>query len=205
MDATNNMHYWLYFLLWSVPFTLFAVNCHRVFLIGSMSIPEFGYKSFSKREIQFYIWTNILSLLLIGLIVVCAWLLSVIFNWLNTSNILWLSLVGISYSLVFYAFSRLSLILPAIATEGNTRLESVWQLSKGHGAHITIIVGFVPVLLSSWTYLLLGKSFVIDVLLILIGYGLYAVEIAVLSLAYRYLNPSMVEAPASHQHDKPSE
>ena len=91
--------------------TIFAVTKHRIILLGEKSIPEWGLRRVSMREIRFILYS-----FGIGLLVIPPALLATIpvFGWV-------LAFVAISYVL-----GRLSLVFPAIATDQNWSFQDSW-------------------------------------------------------------------------------
>jgi len=58
--------YWI--LVWAV-YTLFAVTCHRIVLLGETSVPKYGLLSWTSRETRFFGWLFVLffyALLIVG-------------------------------------------------------------------------------------------------------------------------------------------
>src|SRR5260221_6060714 len=49
--------YWM--LAWAV-YTLFAVTCHRIVLLGETSVPKYGLLSWTSRETRFFGWLFVL-------------------------------------------------------------------------------------------------------------------------------------------------
>src|SRR3989475_4252641 len=55
-------------LCW-VVFTLFAITCHRIVLLGDASVPEYGLHSWTSRETRFFGWGAVVFLYVLLIVV----------------------------------------------------------------------------------------------------------------------------------------
>jgi hypothetical protein len=101
-----------------------------------------------------------------------------------------------------YFAARTSLVLPATAVDQRQNFRWAWAISKPHSMRLAFLVGIIPlasVLLqavgSLWTYELLWNP-VHQILTTFLYCSLLVVEIAILSLSYRWI----VETTATTQH-----
>ncbi len=182
---------WLPLLL--AAFTLAAVVCHRVFVLGDESMIGQGLVWWSSRETRFLGW-------LIGLgfcaatITVLGMIVSMIVGSMMTNGDQEPSQVGIVGSLflvdlvVAYFVGRWSLVLPATAIDDRPSLSWAWSTSRGNGLRLMVLVGLFPMGVNfASTFLPETRSVVDSILLAPVWLYVWAVEIALLSLSYREL------------------
>ena len=114
----------------------FAVTVHRLVLLGPESVPEWGLRRISKREVVF--------VLSFAFITVVALLPVILFTSLPVDSFA----IGLLTLLIYvYLFSRLSLVLPAIAIDRwLTPLDS-WRLSRPHQARLVFVLILFPIML----------------------------------------------------------
>ena len=195
---------WAMYLLWVVIFVIFAVHCHRLVLLGPQTdvplIPGWSW-----RETRFLLWGIAIYLVLGFCIVLFSLILASPLSLQSgpvdadeTAGVLrWVKHVtGI---LATYVVARMVLVLPASAVDHKPNLRQVWMLSRGNGWRLAIIVGGLP-----WAFSWLidlanrdGASIVEWLFLAVAGIVLLVVEIAALSLSYRYLVEARDRASAT--------
>ena len=173
-------------------YALFAVNCHRLVLIGENAVPEYGLLGWSLRETRFFGWSIGLYVLYI-LAMVLPLLLVVIINmffttpgannWLEYAQ--YLALIPATYMM-----ARLSLIFPATAVDERHDIAWALKLSEGNGWKLTIVVGLLPWILTYLKSLLIRMDAnALEVFATsMAGFILLAIEIAALSLSYNELS-----------------
>jgi len=177
-------------------YSIFAITCHRLVLIGSNAVSDYGILSWSRRETRFFLWSIGLSVLYaLGMMLPMMLFLiagSLIIdsdpnNWVKYSSYLFLIPAT-------YIFSRLSLIFPATAIDEHSHPGWAWELSRNNGWRLTFIVGILPLVLAHLESLLLRENATLPevILLTVFGFILLAVEIAALSLSYN--------TPVTSQH-----
>jgi hypothetical protein len=176
--------------LYAVVFTPFAVTCHRLMLMGDESIPRFGITLWTAREARFFGWllagwvlsflVTVLGIMILGAIL--ANLFEIPRDWWQ-----WL-IIGFQI-LGTYVLARVTLMLPAIALDIRPTLAQTWHLSDGNGWRLAIVLGGLPWLLRAFQTVLASDevSLVAIVLSSLLFCSLLVVEIAAVSLSYRYL------------------
>lgn len=171
-------------------FTMLAVTCHRIVLLGKASVPRFGIYIWTMREIRFLKWY------LLGYICMCLDTYFIaLFKYVNISEI-WHTLVQLVYFPVgYYLFARLSILLPATAIDKIDGLKWVWSITKGNGFRLIVIsliifssiffLAFIFILIP--VYFFIGKGIVFTLTIGTIIYIALLVDIVALSLSYRYL------------------
>jgi hypothetical protein len=187
-------------------YVLIAITCHRLVLIGTTGIPEFGMVTWTRREWWFLAYLILLS---------CVYFLSMALNLMvhgllnefdvqiGGVQIIFAKGDGILLLMLLSAFpsayilSRLSLLYPATAVDRDVDVEWAWAHSKNNGWRLTVIIVFLPfvfILLRIPLFMLdpIWMGGIIELLLRLI---LLAVEIVALSLSYKHLTENeIVEA-----------
>lgn len=183
---------WLGAILYGLLFTFFAVRCHRLVLLDAQSVAAEWRPRWTMRETRFFMWLagfwliGFMALLVLLTVVVNAWGAvaghdSVPLEWAQQA---------IKVALL-YPFGRLCLLFPATAVERDPPpdLRWSWQLTRGNGWRLLIVVGALPVLfalLVNLAYRSEATSF--EWLLVsVLAMALFAVEIAAVSLSYREL------------------
>jgi hypothetical protein len=114
-------------------YTLLAVTTHRIVLLGEDSVPEWGFRKISMREVWFLIHTVGIGLLLIapGLLIYIpyvGWILALI--------------------LITLLLGRLSLVFPAIATGQKWSFHDSWAATRDHQLMMAIIVAVLPIIVA---------------------------------------------------------
>ncbi len=88
-----------------------------------------------------------------------------------------------------YVLGRLSPVFPATAIDQNESLKSAWDMTRGNGWRMLIVVGLLPWIIGVATSLLLrtGASIIEVTVITVLTYLLLVVEVVALSLAYKEL------------------
>lgn len=191
LDMTGIVAGYVHLACYFVVSSLAAISCHRVLLLGPVSVPKFGVGQLGARELTF-IATLLFMCFGLGLL-----------QFIGDAATRSLSGIGDdegerrSFTLyilgslpAWYLFSRLALMLPSIAIETRVRIAEAWQLSRGNGARLVILIVFLPWLVR---WLEWGIAMVVpgDAAQSIASTTLYAVflplEIALLSVSYRRL------------------
>lgn len=207
-------------LLLQIPnfliFSFFAVACHRFILIGAHSVSRFGIPGWPHREFRFFCWLSFIYV--IGGI---TWVVAVevgmrcvgFIEALLEEDLKEISIRLLGSKMVFfpwkliglipcgYFIGRLSLLLPAIAIDGQTSLRTAWLQSKGNGWRMALLVGWMPILLHSlekalamYLGIYMGNQLTSHSLGIYVGifsvsevlllYMFFTIEVAILSLSF---------------------
>lgn len=179
-------------ILWLVPYTIFAISCHRIPLLGVDSNPWFGVCVWTRRETRFIWW-------LIGVNCLAA-LLTFPLTWI-TNLFLGQDLITMPpteyYYLhalpMLYVLGRCIFVLPATAIDLTPTLASAWRQSRGNGWRLAIVLGVLPFLHTiEWitTMILFGDShwLIWEIAMVPIYYTVVGIEVTGLSLSYRHLS-----------------
>ena len=124
------------FLLSFISFMVYIIleiTVHRIILLGPQSVSEWGVYMPGRREFDFLMYSIGISLCMIPFI-----FLSLIPD---------IGFVISSISMV-YMMGRLSLVLPAIATDRGWSFSDSWKATKHHQILMMIVVGLFPFLIS---------------------------------------------------------
>ena len=149
--------------------TVIAVTTHRLVLLGPGSVPEWGLRSWTKRESLFLLY--LFGLVLISMPTAVLQLIPVI-GWLAMmAGMAWLA-------------SRLSLVFPAVAVEQDISFRCAWSMSAKHQWPLLITVVVFPAILSI-PIVLLARVPYASLASSLLAAAATVLTIAALSLAYR--------------------
>jgi hypothetical protein len=127
--------------LWCVtaPFyTLFAVICHRIVILGPGSLPNAFGIFWSRRETGFLGWTILIIVLNWGFALLAALLYFAIPTHVLGMRIPWFP-VAVLLITGYYLYMRISMILPATAVDQATSLVDAWYLTLGNGIRLMLV------------------------------------------------------------------
>jgi hypothetical protein len=193
---------WLLVLLLTISsgllFTVFAVACHRIVLLDGAGIPRYGLRAWSMRETRFLGWSVVGSLSYMAITLILVMMLTFLLP--ATGVVLDPATPEASVSQIFmvigfaamipgsYVMARLAVLLPATAIGERHNMEWAWKLTSGNGWRLTLLIALLPTLLSLLGGLAdFGEHFGLKFLAGLLSYAVVAVEVAVLSNAFRFL------------------
>ena len=194
-ELSANLFIDLIFWFLSLPFaTLIAMACHRVILLGPESLNNPWSLYWTSRETSFFI-----NMIILGVLILLAnWVFGVIFLMSPETpfgySTPWLG-VALTYVAVTYLQGRFGMILPSTAVGKNMFLSNSWYLTAGNGPRLTIVL-LAPLAILLGVMTMLGSALVslpafAGVVIVLLIFVLtFAVEIAALSLSYRFLRDS---------------
>lgn len=206
--------------LYGIIGALFAVVIHRSILLDErVSLRQWFFR-LSKREITFTSWSFFIgggmwlmialgaalsTALAIPFAIWCSDLFSRIgetLPWLENLGQTILIGVGVSVIgfLVSYFAARTSLLLPATALDQRQKLGWAWTISKPHAMRLAFLVGVIPI--ASWLLQALGLTWISEllwdpvyqILLAFVYCSLLILEVAILSLSYRWIIESAPKA-----------
>jgi hypothetical protein len=178
-----------------VAWLLLAVASHRLFILGEGSLAGQGIVRWTSRETRFLSWTVGLGLIAACFLVPIFLLVSPLIASDDSTTV---GLAGYVLALpVMYVFTRLSLVLPAAATDMNPDFGWAWRASKGNGIRLTVVIVLLPLLFQSMLAIMPEvQALPYNAMLSLVGIYIVVVEIAALSTSYRVLAQDL-PAPAS--------
>jgi len=173
-EINKFLYYFLFFLSFLIQ-TIFAITTHRIILLGKESVPEWGLRSWSKRETFFFIHVLILTG---GMYIL---LLAPIF-----SGFIPIVVMPISFIFIIWLWARLSLVFPGIAIDKGVTFKLSWALTKKYQLLMFLVVIAFPVLLAIPSVLL---SFIpyTSVLTNIMSTFVIVFEVAALSVAYQII------------------
>jgi hypothetical protein len=178
-------------LVYVALFTLFAVTTHRLVLLNPDAVAKNSVPGWTRREGLFLGWmVGAWLLFIFAFFVVLTIAVNAVgfaFEDVMKTHLGWIETVAKVPAL--YLFARLSPLLPATAVDRRVDLRWAWELTRGNGWRLMVVVGVLPWALS-WVTPLLYRSDATTVELVVLtvaGIALFAIEIAALSIAYREL------------------
>lgn len=187
---------WSFFIIYFLSISFYAISCHRFILMGADNKAQQPYVLIMKRIIIF----SILGVFVYLLAGIPFWLiLTITMNILPDDNLVssshnltadnfnWVKLV---LMLPFgYLVGRLSLVLPATAVDIPSSFKWSWQATKNNGVRMLVLIGVLPWLITVLLDLLWRENGTMFeyVFLSMLGYLVVAVEIFILSLAFKEL------------------
>ncbi len=164
---------------------LMATACHRFTLLPKEQWEANALHGFRRDE-----WRYLLRTVVIGLLVaVLAVLVMVIgLSILGEQGLVPVAVV--TMMLALYVLSRLAITLPALALGQHSPLKEAWQLSRGNGSRLVLVVFLIPMLMGSPFFILLALQPEVGLLAYLASFGVYItslISLVMLSLAYQFL------------------
>lgn len=169
-------------------YAIFAIVCHRVVLLGENSLPHRWGMFWTERETRFLGWFIGIWFLYFGLSLPMSIILLYSSNMDVGWNTTWIASF-ISYVVVAYFEGRFSLVLPATAIDKRSNFKESWSMSRGKGMLIAIALVIPAMILIPIETLLYDTgvdelSPIADLVWLLIALPIFAIEIAIISLAY---------------------
>lgn len=189
---------WLNAVLTLVVFTLFAVTCHRIVLLGETSVPEHGLLSWTSRETRFLGWL-LVSFLYFAMVFAPMVIAVVAAGFTGVSFIkgyekYW-ALPAVAPAM--YVLTRLSVLLPATAIGERRNTDWAFETTAGNGWRLLIATSLIPVTFGLVADALpLDHSLFRDFVVELVDSAFMAVGIVALSLSFRFLSSVNLDADA---------
>ncbi len=173
-------------------YALFAIVVHRVVLLGEDSLPNRWGIFWTERETRFLGWLIGIWLLYFALSLPTAILGLVFSKRMSGWNVAWVATI-LSYILVAYFQGRFSLVLPATAIDRRSNFRESWAMSRGKGMIIAMALVIPAMILIPIEWALYGAvddTFrpIADLVWMLLVLPIFAVEIAIISLAFDKLS-----------------
>jgi hypothetical protein len=189
--GTEGLKSYIWWLAYVPFYVLFAVTCHRTVILGTEHMPSPWGIFWTWRETVFLGWFFGITLLTMT-VSLASGLLSLLMPVDGGSTALGWIRSAVLYLFASYFILRFSMVLPASALDHRVTFGESWAATKKHGITLALAVG-IPVGVA--TLMLMALDFVIgryELLLFslpywLVTFVLMSVEIAVLSVAYKYL------------------
>lgn len=173
-------------------YALFATVVHRVVLLGEDSLPNRWGIFWSERETRFLGWLIGIWFLYFALSLPTAILALVFSERITGWNVAWVATI-LTYILVAYFQGRFSLVLPATAIDRRSNFRESWAMSRGKGMVIAMALVIPAMILIPVEWALYGAvddTFrpIADLVWMLLVFPIFAVEIAIISLAFDKLS-----------------
>lgn len=172
-------------------YAVFATIIHRVVLLGEHSLPNRWGIFWTERETRFLGWLIGIWFLYFGLSLPTDIIFMVFSEAFAGWHLAWIATI-LSYILVAYFEGRFSLVLPATAIDRRSDFKESWAMSRGNGMMIAVALVVPAMILIPVELALYGaidESFkpVVDLVWLLLVLPIFAIEIAIISLAYNKL------------------
>ncbi len=188
LDVTKLYKWFLLYGLYFLVYCYYAVTCHRIILLdekhSGIVIPRLSF-----RLLRFFGWFILLTIMF-GIFVIPFFLLYnfSIIDFIDSTYIK----VGLYYSATvpaLYIFGRLSLLFPAIALDERPVANRSWDATKHNGWRMFVVVGILPIVFPIVQRLVMSEesSVAEDIALMLLYLFFLIIEVAALSLSYKYL------------------
>jgi len=185
-------------VIYSFVFTLFAVTCHRLVLLGDASVPRYGLHSWTSRETRFLGWLAVIALYVL-LVVVALGLIGVGAAYSTDKELhkyVIPPFVVAAGILAAYLFARIAVLLPAAAIGERHDTDWAFNTTAKNAWRLIAAVVLIPAVPGLALYALpLEHTLLTDFLLRLVYYAFAAIGIAVLSLSFRFLASADPDEP----------
>jgi hypothetical protein len=173
-------------------YAVFATVVHRVVLLGEHSLPNRWGIFWTERETRFLGWLIGIWFLYFALSLPTGLIILVFSEAFTGWNVAWIATI-LSYIVVAYFEGRFSLVLPATAIDKRSNFKESWAMSRGKGMIIAVALVIPAMILIPIEWVLYGTvdgAFrpVMDLVWMLLVLPIFAVEIAIISLAFGKLS-----------------
>src|SRR5256712_12689332 len=182
-------------ILYWVVFTLFAITCHRIVLLGDTSVPEYGLRSWTSREARFFGWGAVVFLyvllIVVPVILVAVGAACAGIQFSKGYEKYWGLLAAVP---AMYVVARLAVLFPATAVGERRSTDWAFKTTAKNGWRLVITTSLIPAALGfAISALPVEHSLLADFLVQLVRCALMAIGIAALSLSFRFLSPAGAE------------
>jgi len=198
-DSGSSWRYLLVLLVYGGVFTMVAVTCHRLALLGPSAVPAWGLQRWTRRETRFLGWVvagyavALVMMMVLGTVLFTTAAVLAPVGGTHAAEepaLVWMPWLSLLMSLLpLYLLARLSPLLPATAVDERRDMAWAFEASRGNGWRLLLIVFGLPWLLGMARNILVrSEATSVEVLAVsLLGLVLLPVEVAALSVAYRFL------------------
>lgn len=164
---------------------IYAIDIHRILLLGEKSIPKFGILTLSKREGE-YIW------FVLGLVLTLIMIPSILGIFIgaaifDSKSPFFFMFIYLLMALTYYLWGRVSLVFPSIAIDKAISYEDSWEYTKNYNIVIIITLMIFPLILSVGLNYFIDLLFSTIILTQLVSTIILIFTIGVLSVTYKYL------------------
>jgi hypothetical protein len=181
----------LAFALYGALFAVYAVICHRLVLLAEPASRASWMPWITGREVRFLAWLAAVWVMAIGSMLA---VVTVLANLLPSPTLEIGESMQVVSQVTFragtsYVFARLCMVLPAAAIDRRPSVKWSWNLTRGNGWKLAVIVGVLPWVIKEALALLFREeaTFIETLLLATAAVALIAVEVAAVLLSYREL------------------
>lgn len=158
--------------------TVFAITTHRIIMLGPESMPEWGLRSWSKRETRFLGYLFVFILMISVLVA-----FSIVSQPIGPMIAMVVAIIG---------GCTLTLVFPAVAIEEEFTLGDAWRMAQGHIGSLIVCIGLFTFLLGILTILVSSIPYALPLAAIL-ELGTNVLTIAVLSVAFGEIRRAQAE------------
>jgi len=192
---------WALHAIYGAAFTVLAVSCHRLVLLGPSPATLAPKLRWGRRETRFLGWLVVLAVIfVVGRLLLMLVIANVLLTLFQSTAITaegppkvgadWLK--GPDYFAFVscaYVVARFSLVLPATAIDEKIGLRWAWQKSAHNGWRLAVVVSVFPWVLSRGLDLMYRENAALPELAMLVVLSVLAstLEIIALSLSYQDL------------------
>ncbi len=180
-------------LLRLAVYVMLAINVHRLVLIGPEAVPRFGIGPFGLREFRYLGWSSAQFLAAAFVL-----LLAVPLTAISQPFGLAVGLIAMSW-----VVGRIALVLPEVALERGVDLNATWQLGRGAGFALGLIVIGLP-LLVTLMLLPLASSDAMVLRLVAMTMSMLTVSFALAALSIAWQQLDWRRRPAADPAAPPS-
>lgn len=181
-------------ILLALTGVLAAVSCHQIFLLTPEEVAQIKPTRWGSSEWKFLgrsivlgILTSFMAMPVFGLVFGLSGVESSFFV---EHEVLSGLLQMLILAPIYYFAARWSLILPDAALDGERNITWAWDVTKGNGLQLFVLIGAVPLAVNLVSVVLLG-FFEWGIVLVLLSNLLWIVaapvEICLLSLSYQWI------------------
>lgn len=172
-------------------YAIFATVVHRVVLLGENSLPNRWGVFWTERETRFLGWLFGVWLLFAALALPAAFIRLLFSPGEDGMDVAWIGTI-LSYIFASYFYGRFGLVLPATAVDRRSDFKEAWAMSRGKGVMIAMALVIPAMILIPVEWALYGtldESLwpIADLVWLVIALPVFAIEIAIISLAYSKL------------------
>ena len=194
-------------LVYTVAYAVGIVGCHRLFLMDDTAETNVRLFNWTGNEIKFTGWWLVLGVVMLLASIPLMFVFFVMIGGVKVFAGFGLAapVLGRLFMLpILYVMARCSLVLPsaAIGIHGKS-ISWSWKLSAGNGLRLAVLVSLVPLVLNTLFSLLPSEGLLWLLLGWLVSLVLGVIQIALLSLSYKFLVENVVVE--EDENDEPAE
>ena len=191
LTKEEGIYSWVLVALQVYFFTIFAVRCHRLILLSESPLSLMETMKWGKRETGFLFYGFGLAGIFAIISIVPVFMSFPLLMKFSDIDAVVGKLVGYFFLLPGgYVVSRLSLVLPAAATDHKDYFQSAWDISAGNGWRLFVLVCLLPITIGPITNAIGDSSFPLCFISDALMLFFLLIEITVLSHIFKELTNS---------------